>query len=267
MLTPTRLVEVDRHGARRKWRMVDDDRPLIYIVYSILRASSKGSAMAVPNGSSRSRGPSSLKDLAAQEIRHRVFNGDLRPGQKVDQDLLADELGISKLPVREALISLGYEGIIDQVARRGAFVAALSRDDIRDHYVVFGMVGGLAAERAAKRISDADLARLAELADLMECGTPGHEQDRMNFEFHRLINRASDSGRLLSILGSLGRLIPHGWFESHGGWADRAHSEHREILEALMRRDGPAARDLTERHFAGGGDVAVRRLEDHRYWD
>lgn len=221
--------------------------------------------MAVSSGARR-RMPSSLKDMAAQEIRQRVLSGDLRPGQKVDQDTLADELGISKLPVREALISLSYEGIIEQVARRGAYVAELSRDDIRDHYVVFGIVAGLAAERAAARISDEDLRRLEVLASRMEAGSVGDDQDSANFEFHRIINQASGSRRLLSILGGLGRLIPRGWFESHGNWADRAHVEHREILDAMKRRDATAARELTQRHFAGGGDEAVHRLEAHRYW-
>lgn len=222
--------------------------------------------MSLVNGADRRRAPASLKDLAAQEIRQRVLNGDLRPGQKVDQDTLAVDLGISKLPVREALISLGYEGIIEQVARRGAFVSALSRDDIRDHYVVFGLVGGLAAERAAARITAVDLARLRELALRMESGAPGREQDSLNFEFHRVINLASASPRLVAILSSLGRLIPYGWFENHDGWAERAHVEHREILDALERRDSDTARHLTEAHFAGGGDVAVQRLESHHYW-
>lgn len=222
--------------------------------------------MTLAHGSDRRRRPVSLKDLAAQEIRHRVLNGDLRPGQRVDQDTLAVDLGISKLPVREALISLSYEGIIEQVARRGAYVTALSRDDIRDHYVVFGMVAGLAAERAATRMTPADLERLDELATRMETGPQGAEQDDLNFEFHRVINRASDSRRLVSILGGLGRLIPHGWFGSHGGWAERAHDEHRAIVAALQRRDGSAARRLTEDHFAGGGDVAVQRLEAQNYW-
>jgi DNA-binding GntR family transcriptional regulator len=222
--------------------------------------------MAIASGEDRTHAPASLKDFAAREIRQRVLNGDLRPGQKVDQDTLAEDLGISKLPVREALISLGYEGIIDHVARRGAFVTALSRDDIRDHYVVFGLVGGLAAERAAASIGPADLAHLDALAGRMESGSAGPEQDSLNFEFHRVINLASESRRLISILGSLGRLIPHGWFESHGGWAERAHIEHREILGALERRDGEAARRLTQAHFAGGGDVAVQRLESHHYW-
>lgn len=214
----------------------------------------------------RRRAPASLKDMAAQEIRQRIFSGELRPGSKVDQDTLADELGISKLPVREALISLGYEGVVDQVARRGAFVAELTRDDIRDHYIVFGMVSGLAAQRAVEKITPDQLQALEALEDLMEAGGSEREQESLNFEFHRLINHAAASRRLSSILGSLGRLIPHGWFESHEGWAERSHREHREILAALKAGDGDKVRELMQAHFAGGGDVAVGRLEAQGYW-
>lgn len=214
----------------------------------------------------RRRSPASLKDLAAQEIRQRIFSGELRPGSKVDQDTLAEELGISKLPVREALISLGYEGVIDQVARRGAFVAALTPDDIRDHYIVFGMVSGLAAERACQNMTPAQLDELAELEERMEAGASESEQESLNFEFHRLINHASASRRLISILGSLSRLTPHGWFETHEGWAERSHGEHRDIVAALKEGDGAKARELTEAHFAGGGDVAVARLQEQGYW-
>ena len=79
--------------------------------------------------------PSVLKQRAAQEIRRRIFAGEMRPGSKVDQDAIAADLGISKLPVREALIALDGEGIIQVAPRRGAFVAELSREDVRDHYL------------------------------------------------------------------------------------------------------------------------------------
>ncbi|MBP0656595.1 GntR family transcriptional regulator, partial [Mycobacterium tuberculosis] len=85
------------------------------------------------------------KESAAREIRSLVFAGELRPGSKVDQDALAEKLGMSKLPVREALIALAGEGIIETIPRRGAFVADLAREDIRDHYWMLGVISGLAA--------------------------------------------------------------------------------------------------------------------------
>lgn len=222
-------------------------------------------AEMVPLGPAR-RLTSSLKDIAEEDIRRRILSGDLRPGSRVDQDAVAAELGISKVPVREALISLAHEGLVDQVARRGVYVAALTRDDIRDHYVVFGLVSGLAAERAAAVMTAAHVEALEILADRMEHGGPMSQQDSLNFEFHRMINRASASRRLTSLIHGLARLTPHGWFESHEGWVLRSHAEHRAIVDALKVGDGEGARAAVAAHFAAGGDVAVERLEVQGYW-
>ena len=75
-----------------------------------------------------------LKDEAAQYVRDRILTGVRKPGMKIDQDAVADDLGARRLPVREALIALEAEGLVETIARRGLYVAALSPSDIRDHY-------------------------------------------------------------------------------------------------------------------------------------
>jgi DNA-binding GntR family transcriptional regulator len=216
---------------------------------------------------SRRAGPGNLKAMAAQEIRRRIFAGELRPGAKVDQDTLAEELGISKLPVREALITLDHEGIVEHIARRGAFVARLTRDDIRDHYRVFGLVSGLAAERAAKNLSPEGLQALNDIADRMESGVDPAEQERLNFEFHRRINYGSDSRRLISILGILAKTVSHGFYDAHEDWPGKAQEDHRKILHALTARSASRARSAVEKHFADGADRAVALLETQGFWD
>lgn len=208
----------------------------------------------------------SLKDTAADEIRRRIFAGELPPGSKIDQERLARDLGISRVPVREALITLHDEGIIENVARRGAFVARLSREDVHDHYRLLGVVSGLAAERAAANLSEEDLAGLRAIADLMESGVSAREEERLNFELHRRINRAARSRRLLSVLGVLQHAIPGTFYESHSEWSDRAHDDHRRMIDALGARDGSRARQEIERHFVGAADRAVAYLEARNFW-
>ncbi|MBB1154753.1 GntR family transcriptional regulator [Amycolatopsis dendrobii] len=215
----------------------------------------------------RRGGPANLKALAAHEIRRRVFSGQLRAGEKIDQEALADELGISKLPIREALITLDHEGVVEHIARRGAFVARMTRDDIRDHYRVFGLVSGLAAERAAKNLSPESLQALHDLADRMESGADRAEQERLNFEFHRRINYAADSRRLVSILGILAKTVSHGFYEAHEDWPGKAHEDHRKILNALSARSAARARSVVEKHFSDGGERAVALLERQGFWD
>lgn len=214
----------------------------------------------------RARIPS-LKDAAAEEIRRRVFAAELPPGSKIDQESLARELGISRVPVREALITLHDEGIVENVARRGAFVAPMSRDDIRDHYRLLGLVSGLAAERAAANLTGADISRLRALADAMESGVSAGEEEGLNFEFHRIINRAARSRRLLKVLGMLVNAVPGSFYESHTQWSAKAHADHRRMIQVLADGDGPAARREVEDHFLEAAERAVSYLEARSFWD
>ena len=102
----------------------------------------------------------SLKDTAAAYLREQILTGQLTPGTKVDQDEISVALGMSRLPVREALIELAQESLIDAVPRRGAFVARLERADIIDHYRIFGLIAGLAGAGPRTSLTD-DAARAA----------------------------------------------------------------------------------------------------------
>ena len=89
-----------------------------------------------------------LADEVADHIRDSILTGRLRPGTRIDQDAIAKDMGVSRLPVREALISLDQEGLVRTLPRRGAYVERVQREDIADHYQLFGTVAGLAAARA-----------------------------------------------------------------------------------------------------------------------
>jgi DNA-binding GntR family transcriptional regulator len=214
----------------------------------------------------RTRRIPSLKDTAADEIRRRVFSAELPPGSKIDQEGLARDLGISRVPVREALITLHDEGIVENIARRGAFVAPLSREDVHDHYRLIGLVSGLAAERAAEHITEAEVTQLRALAAGIEASGSVAEEEGLNHEFHRLINRAARSRRLSSVLGMLVNAIPGTFYESHSDWSTQAHEDHRNTVEALASGDGARARQEIEHHFLGAADRAVEFLDARSFW-
>lgn len=208
-----------------------------------------------------------LKEQVSSHIRELILSGELRPGQRIDQDELAEDLGVSKLPVREALIVLEGEGLVDNVARRGAFVAPLTREDVRDNYVIYGIVSGLAARRAAERLSDEEIDVIGEIVTRMEQSADPAEQEELNFVFHRTINRAGGSRRLTSVLRLLSNTIPAGFFEFTTDWPERARDDHRRILQALRTRDAEGAAQLISEHLRAGGEFAVRMLEEARFWD
>ena len=120
---------------------------------------------------------------------------------------------MSRLPVREALIELAQESLIDAVPRRGAFVAWLERADIIDHYRIFGLIAGLAGSRAATALTDEQLGQLRRIHESFVAATDPEDQAYWNHEFHKMINQAGGSRRLVSVLALLSRSLPVRYFE------------------------------------------------------
>lgn len=220
--------------------------------------------MTMPIGQAPTR--TNLKDVVADHIRNLIFAGRLRPGQRIDQDDIAEVLGVSKLPVREALILLENEALVRGLPRRGVFVAPLTPDDVRDHYEIYGMVEGIAARRAAKNLSDTELSHLAEITSQMQKDAPDR-QEELNYEFHRAINVAGGTPKLLTVLHSLSKTMPASFYEIASGWSEIAANQHRQIEAALRARDGAGAEQAMRTHIISGGEYAVQMLRDSGFWD
>ena len=209
----------------------------------------------------RPRRRPNLADEVAAHIRDGILAGRLKPGQRIDQDAIADELGVSRLPVREALISLDREGLVQTIPRKGSYVSRIDRDDIADHYQIFGQVAGLAAARAVARLDEEGLAHLVELHTRMSEAASLPEQQRLNHEFHRIINRAAGSQRMASMLQLLSRSLPMPYVDFPPEWLDEANRQHKDILDAFKRRDTLAAQRAMEQHIHASARHAIEVLE------
>lgn len=207
-----------------------------------------------------------LSDEVATHLRDRILSGHLRPNQKVPQDDIASNLGVSKLPVREALIRLETEGLVVNIPRRGAFVAPLTPDDVLDSYAIYGLIAAYAARRAVDRITDEQIQDLVDWADIMERGD-SVEQERRNHDFHSLINRVGGSRRLRSVLRGLSRNLPTNFFGVRWHWSDHAHDDHRRVIKALSTRDGDVAFETMFEHLHASGEHAVKMLTEAGFWD
>ena len=135
---------------------------------------------------------------AALYIRRLIFEGELRPGERVPQDELAQDLGISRIPIREALIALESGGWVTIELHRGAFVTALDEQAVRDHYELYGLVYGFAAKRALARKAPGLEDELAKLGDAFNETDDPEELESLAIEFHaaitgRLAHRGSTS--------------------------------------------------------------------------
>lgn len=152
-------------------------------------------------------------EQAAAYIRQLIFEGDLRPGERLPQDLIAKALGISRIPVREAIVALEREGWLTTKFHHGAFVSAFDEDTIRDHYELFGLVYGLASRRAIHR-NDADLAaRLGKIARETAKTDDPAEVERLAVSFHGLIVESAHSPRIRLVLRAMSALVPGPFFE------------------------------------------------------
>ena len=211
--------------------------------------------------------PPNLKKIAEAYVRQAIFSGKLRPAQKIDQDAIADQFGFSKLPVREALISLEHEGIVENIPRRGAFVANLTREDILDHYWLIALTAGIAAHRAAGQLDDEQLGELGRVLDELDTAGSPARMDELNGLFHRMINRAGGTLRLRSALRLLSQTMPENFFEFAQGWNENASAQHHRIFAALSASDGAEAERAMVDHIKAGGQFAVRRLEEVGFWD
>lgn len=209
----------------------------------------------------RPRRRANLADEVAAHIRSGILAGRLRPGERIDQDAIAAELGVSRLPVREALISLDREGLVQTLPRKGSYVARVDRDDIADHYLIFGQVAGLAAARAVSRLTDADVTRLVELHEGMLAAPTLAEQQRLNHEFHRTITLAAGSQRMTSMIALLSRSLPMPYVDFPAEWLEEANHQHREVLDAVTRRDAAAAQRAMEQHIHASARHAIDVLE------
>ncbi len=202
-----------------------------------------------------------LPEEVAAHLREEILSGRLRSGERIDQDGVAEQLGVSRLPVREALISLDREGLVQTIPRKGTYVSRVDRADILDHYLIFGQVAGLAAARAVARMDDEDLDALQELHDQMMAADSLSEQQRMNHEFHRIINRAAGSQRIVSMMQLLGRSLPMPYQDFPAEWLDEANRQHKDIVEAFRQRDTLAAQRAMEQHINASARHAIEVLE------
>ncbi len=218
-------------------------------------------AAAVPRAAKRER----FAEEVATELRELILSGRLGSGERIDQDAVADSHGMSRLPVREALIALEQEGLVVNTPRRGAYVAQFSPEDVQDQYEVYGLVAGIAAARAAERLDAAELVELRKAHVQFVKAKGGVAQQRSNEAFHRIINRAA-SPRLRSLLGLLARSLPSHHYMFDSTWSLLAADHHEQVLIAIERRDPVGARVAMTQHLVESGHQAVVALTSKGFW-
>lgn len=206
-----------------------------------------------------------LADEVVAYIRDLILTGALKPGTKIDQEAVSEALDVSRSPIREALVILGKEGLLDVTPRRGAAVAHLTPEDIVDHYELFGVVSGRAAAMAADTLKDTEIEDLRAIHDRFVDGT-SDDLTELNRAFHRIINTTAPR-RTRWLLRHLEQSVPANYYEFNEGWNAKAVDHHAAILEAIIDRDPDEARRRMEHHLHESGVAAVASLERQGFWE
>jgi DNA-binding GntR family transcriptional regulator len=215
-------------------------------------------------------GRKQLPEEVAAYVREQILLGNLRPGHFLRVERIAEALGVSATPVREGLVALSSDGFVTSVPRRGFMVTSFTRQDIRDLFWVQGQLAGELAGRAAKQITEGEMALLAKAQ--AECDAAiergdGVEIAQLGHNFHRIINLAARSERLAQMLGAVVKQLPNPYYASLEAHVEATTSAHAVIFDALSRRDARQARKITERHITDSAEAVIKILEDRGIWE
>ena len=206
-----------------------------------------------------------LRTLVCDELRERILAHTYPPGTRLVEEHLAEELGVSRNPVREALRVLEAEGFVEIVPRRGAVVASLSVGSSEELYELLLSLEGLAVEYAARKVTPADAALLSDVVTRAEAALAREDFEalaQLNSEFHVAVLRMAANPHLESVLTQLrtrnisfshigppavARLA---WlFAQDGGARGRTTvAEHRELADAIAAGDEVLAVQISRRH-------------------
>jgi len=209
--------------------------------------------------SALSLAPRALYEEVAELLRQRIFARELEPGSWIDEMRIAEELGISRTPLREALKVLAAEGLVTMKVRRGAYVTEVSEKDLRDVYHLLALLESDAARVVASRASDAQLAELQTQHQALEAAV--HDRDRffeINEAFHRLLLDLSDNKWRNQMVADLRKVMKLNRHQSllKSGRISESLQEHRLLLQALQSRDAAASAQRMREHFLSGLEAA-----------
>ena len=217
---------------------------------------------------------------AYSRLRERITTGQLAPGSVVSEAALAKDLGLSRTPIGEALRRLSHEGLVEQVPRYGTIVREVSSNELVELFEIREALEGMAASKAAERISPEALGELRSLCDSIESEVSSAIQtdsQRLDGEslrrflaadmaFHMLIIASAGNRRLTDLIENTRSISS--MFNARRGEHSverirNANSAHRSIVEALSARDADAAQSLVVNHIRTSREQSLQQRENH----
>ena len=208
-----------------------------------------------------------LREVVCESLREAIRNGVLKPGERIMEIQLAEELGVSRTPVREAIRKLELEGYVVMMPRRGTYVANMSIRDINEIFEIRTALESLSNGLAAEHITDEELEHLQRLLVIIG----GYIKDgniekivETDIEFHDLMYHAARNQRLVGIISNLRDQLTR--FRtlsmSYPGRLEATLDEHRTIVEAIANGDRKAASKAAEQHMENSEKTLLKAMDE-----
>ena len=202
----------------------------------------------------------SAKDLVTEKLREEIYTGNLKPGQELVQEKISEQLGVSRMPVREALLLLENAGLVEIQKNKRAIVRAVTPEEVREHLEIRSILESHAAAKACRRAENFDALGelLAKFQDCPEDDVPHFRE--LNSQFHFEIWRLAQSPLLERLLKQLWYAVPSAYPLDPAGNFRRNLQEHTAILDALQRRDEEAVGRTLSAHINKTESIILSRL-------
>ncbi|MGI6021411.1 MAG: GntR family transcriptional regulator [Lachnospiraceae bacterium] len=206
-----------------------------------------------------------LREVVYLTLRRSILKEELKPGERLMENTIANKIGVSRTPVREAIRMLGQEGLVEMIPRKGARVASISRQDLNDVLEVRKSLEELAVRKACDNITDYELRELKIAGIKFKESIERHDQTEMaqsDAAFHDVIYRASKNKKLIDVLNNLSEQMYRYRLEyiKQADILASLVSEHNEIEAALKKRDGEKAASLILHHINEQQNAINREL-------
>lgn len=194
-------------------------------------------------------------------LREAILRGDIMPGSRLVQEELAKSLGVSRMPIREALRKLEMEGLIKNEPHRGAVVKSFDINDIEEIYALRAQFERMAVEKSVPLISQEEIEKLGQLVTKMENAKEVEEFVEYNIEFHNLLVSYCPWKRLLFFIENLWNGFPQQTPHLLLDHTKKSNQEHKEILEAVKKEDAQLAAELLSKHISRSGTELIEKLK------
>lgn len=207
-----------------------------------------------------------LREIVFETIRNAILSGNLKPGERLMEVQMAESLGVSRTPVREAIRKLELEGLVIMLPRKGAFIADLSVKDLTEVMEIRASLEGLAAGLAAVRIDETELEDLEVKALRFHKAIESDDVDaliHMDLDFHEAIFKASRNERLIQLNNNLREQVERfrEIYHKKVNKSKETSKEHYEMVEAISRRDIDKAEKLARRHIENAEKSILKTME------